>query len=126
MKFVLIPLSEAHGTNADDENVFLPAFFMNLISAAVAAAILSDKFLPDLHGWGRFGACAAFVVLILVLSFLPIIGDIICVAVGIIWVMGFWLLIGKIGIVWLKWGLRIFATLFIVVAEGVMVMSHWD
>lgn len=122
MKFVLIPVTP--GSSSDEEMAIFPAMIMHLITAIMLSVWATSKFLPDLHGWGRFGVCALFVLAVLILTFVPIIGMIICIANAILWIVFFWLLIGQIPIVWLKWTLRVISILFIVAFESAPILMR--
>lgn len=121
MKFVLIPVKE--GTSFSEDSISLPAMIMNLISAIVLSIWGTSVIFPDLHGWGRFGVCVLTVIVMLVLTVIPIIGTILCIANGIAWIVVLWMLFGNISIVWLKWTLRIVSIILIVAFESVPVIS---
>lgn len=121
MKFVLIPLKD--GSASDEPNVLVPAIIMHLISAIALSIMATSKWLPDLHGWGRFGLCVLAVVVFMVLSMLPIVGVVIGVANAILWIVILWMLFGGIDTAWLKWVLRIVVMILIVLFEGVSIMS---
>ena len=113
MKYVLIPVTEGTVT-ADEGEMVMPAMIMNLMSAIILSVWATSKYAPEIHGWGRFIVCTIVVFTVLVLTMIPIVGTIICVANAILWIILFWTLIGGISVVWLKWTLRAVAILLIV------------
>lgn len=123
MKYVLIPITEGTATSGDGEMV-IPAMIMNLISAIVLSVWATSKLFPNLHGWGRFGICAIAVFIVLILTAVPVVGTLICVANAIMWIVLFWTLIGGISVVWLKWTLRAIAILFIVAFESAPILCR--
>ena len=121
MSYLLIPVKEGSATS--DSDLMMPGFIMQLISAIILSVVATSKWLPDLHGWGRFGLCALAVVIVLILSMLPKIGAVICIANGIAWIVVLWMLVGGISILWLNWTLRIIAILLVAAFESIPVMN---
>lgn len=64
--------------------------FINLIPAFVWSIPLHQKLFPDASWWMTFGLCAAFIVVYMILSFLPIITVVPCVAGVIIFIAFAW------------------------------------
>ena len=121
MKYALVPLKECSIANAD-AHVLMPACIINFISAIIVAIVGTERFLPNLHGWGRFWVCIATILGLLVLTFAPVIGPLLCIAAAIFWIIQFWVFFGGIPWTWLKWTLRVFVTLFIGLAETVPII----
>lgn len=125
MSYLIIPVKEGSGSSSDAD-FMVPAMVMHLISAIILSVVATSKWLPSLHGWGRFGVCAVSVVILLVLSMMPKVGAVLSIVNAIVWLVAFWMLFGGISIIWLKWGLRIFVALLIVGFEGMAVMNALD
>ena len=121
MKYLLIPLK--NGSSSDGSDAMIPGIIMNLISAIIISINVTSKWFPDLHGFGRFALCILIAFVICVLSILPKIGAVICVLNAIVWIAISWLLCGAIPILWLRWGLRIFSLLFIILFEGIIILN---
>ena len=90
MKYLLIPIEKTHTKNSDDGNIFIPAIVINMITMIFLAISLTSEYIPNLHGLGRFVLCSLFVIIGLLLTFIPVIGDIISIGIGILWIYILW------------------------------------
>lgn len=76
-------------TSSYEKNYMIP--LVNIIPAVVWSIPFHQKMFPDVSWWMTFGLCAAFVVLFCILSYMPILSVVPCVAgammfIGLIWV----------------------------------------
>lgn len=104
-------------SNSSSEDGCTPkiiCMFMHLITAVVLSLVLTSEYLPNVHGWSRFIICAVFVIVFLVLLFVPIIGILLCLGSIAAWLFVVLSIISLIKTTWLKWGLMIFASLVII------------
>lgn len=82
-------------TNSYEKNYKIP--LINIVPAVVWSIPLHQKLFPDASWWMTFGICVAFVVLYCVLSYMPIIAAVPCIAGVIIFTALFWVFADYIG-----------------------------
>ena len=82
-------------TNSYNKNYKIP--LVNIVPAVVWSIPLHQKLFPDASWWMTFGICAAFVMLYCVLSYMPIIAAIPCIAGVVIFTGLFWVFADYIG-----------------------------
>ena len=82
-------------TNSYDKNYKIP--MVNIVPAIVWSIPLHQKLFPDASWLVTFGICAAFVILYCILSYMPIIAAVPCIAGVIIFTGLFWVFADYVG-----------------------------
>lgn len=117
MGYILIPVTGGSGSGSE---AAMPGFIINIITSIILSMFVTERFLPNLHGWGRFFLCLGMVILFNFLSMCPYVGIVICLAVAIFWIVGLFSLTAGIGTIWIKWAIRIIVGLLILLSEVVV------
>ena len=122
MDFLLVPIS---GGGMDDAEAGVGGYLMHLVTGIFISIAVTEKLLPDIHGWLRFFICLAITIVFMVLSMLPIIGTIIAIVNGFMWIGVCWVWVAAIPFAWLMWTLRIIALIFFGSFELMFIVSRY-
>lgn len=102
-------------TKSFEKNYKLP--FINLIPAVVWSIPIHQKLFPNASWWTTLGLCTAFVVVYLILSFLPLITVVPCVAGVIIFTAFAWMPADMIGNNVVRIAVKAIILIFFIVLE---------
>lgn len=126
MKYLLIPVAEKRtmARSNDNTDLLVPGLILHFIMAFAFSVVLTKRFVPQMQGWEHFFVCAIAIVAYLILSIMPKIGPVLCVANGLLWIVLCWRMTEDISLPWFMWLVRIITVLLILIFESGLIIKN--